>query len=157
MQSRKPRKTNALGEPLIQHANRLESVDYHQRMDRLRQDVEIMPTLMGVFQHVSSPGVPGHEQHFAFWKNFADFNGRINPCHFLHHDIADEHIERDRSRSVNCLRAAVSGRGIEPKQIQNFNERIGNKSFIINDKDIQFAGLNRSCGHILQGPTYPVV
>jgi hypothetical protein len=26
-------------------------------------------------------------------QNFAYFKGRINPCHALHYDIADEHVE----------------------------------------------------------------
>jgi len=120
-------------------------------MDRLRHDVKIMRSLMGVFQHVSCPGVPGEEQYFAVGKNFADFNGRINPRYLTHDDIADKHIERGTGCLVNCLRAAVSRRGIEPIDIQNFNERVGNKVFIINNKNIQFA-ISPEVVHLLHGP-----
>jgi hypothetical protein len=68
----------------ILDAHRLESVDYHSWMDGLRQDVRVMSPFMRVFQHVSRPIVPGHEQNFAVWKNLADFNSRINAGHFGH-------------------------------------------------------------------------
>jgi hypothetical protein len=109
-------------------------------MDRLCQDVKLMSPLTSVFQHVGGPVVSGHEKHFAFGKNFADFDGRVNACHFGHYNVGDEHIERSGFCSVNRLRPTVSGRGIEPKHIQNLSEGIGYKLLIFHDKNIQFAG-----------------
>ncbi len=95
---------------LIHNAHRSQPVDYHSRMDRLRQDVKIMSPFMGVPRYLRSSLVPRNEQHFAVRKRLADFNGRINPRHSVHHYIAYEHIEGGSSCLVDCLRAAVSGK-----------------------------------------------
>ena len=78
----------------MHNAQRPELLHYLCWMNWFSQDVEVMSPFMGVFQHVGSPVISRHEQHFAIGKNFADFNCRIYARHSVHYDIADEHIER---------------------------------------------------------------
>ncbi len=86
----------------IHGAHRLESFDYLVRMDGFRQDVEIMSEVMSRLEHVRSSNVSGEQQHFAVRKKFADFNGRVNPRHSFHHNIADEDVYRVYDGVVNC-------------------------------------------------------
>jgi hypothetical protein len=120
---------------LVHSTHRVEPVNDHNRMDGLRVYVKIVSPFVGVFQHVSGPGVPGHEQDSAIREQDAYLNCRINPRHPLHDDFTNKYIERIGNCSVNCLRAAVSGGGIEPKLIQNLDKRIGYKLFVIDNKD----------------------
>src|ERR1700739_538149 len=124
----------------MQGAHSCEPVDNLARMDGLCKNLEFMSPFMSVFQHVRRAVVPGYEKHFAVGKNPADFNSRINPGHAIHYNVADEHIECDGVCSVDGLIATVLGRGIKPKNLKDFSQRISYELFIIDNKDTHLAG-----------------
>src|SRR6185312_12335849 len=110
-------------------------LDQLRRMNRLGQQLEVVSALLGPGENLDGSGLPGEKHDAGVGAELRDLD-----CGFHAIDLRHQHIGKHQLRAgtfgdLDGLLAAVGGFGDKAIAVQDLDDGIGDKSFVIDNKD----------------------
>src|SRR5437016_4990623 len=100
-------------------------------MNRLGEDLELVPASSGVFEQVSGCGLSREEKDLAAWKELSDADGGVDAVHVFHDDVADNQVGPVAARPLNGARAAINCSRRESILVQDDCQGVGNYALVV--------------------------
>ncbi len=104
-------------------------------MDRFRYDFKAVSLHPSILQQIGACGLSGEEKNLTIRPSGANENGRFDPCHPRHDDIAYEHIRMKAVGRFNRGFSAVHSTGFKTRAIKDEHQCVRDHLFVIGNKD----------------------
>src|SRR4051812_25946828 len=99
--------------------SRLQLCQQVLRMDRLRQDFELVALGTGVFEQIGGGGLSGKEQNLATGQELTDVYGGFNAIHVRHDHVTYHKVGTNSLGTFDGCGSRINGSSVEPMLIQD--------------------------------------
>jgi hypothetical protein len=106
-----------------------------RRMDRFREQIEVVVICASPFQKICGGGLAREKQDFAFWVRFTEVNCQFNAGHTRHHDITNEESRSQLGACGDSLLRIIECTCLKPAWLRIMASVLGDHGFIVNDED----------------------
>ncbi len=104
-------------------------------MNRLGEQFEVVASLAGAGENLDGSGLAAEEHDAGVGAGFADRDRGFYAVDMGHHHVGKHQFRAVLLREVDRVGAGVGGFGDEAVAIQDLDDCVRNKSFIVNNQD----------------------
>lgn len=106
-------------------------------MHWLGQDFEFVSLCASTLEQVGGGGLPGEQENLAAWKKSANIDGRFNPIHIGHDDVADYEVRVDVPGTFYGTRAGIYRGRVKSVLVEDNCEGVSDNPLVVNHKNFR--------------------